>query len=97
MSLSQILAHSCMIIHYIVEEFIFVVTVYKLLARKEILKCHINDCFKINGKQRIKMPRKGEYVRFKNYERKIKSLFVIYDHYYPLLIVWPKKASTAVM
>ena len=26
--------------------------------------------FKINGKQMIKMLKKGEYVRFKNYERK---------------------------
>ena len=24
------------------------------------------------------MPKKGEYVRFKNYERKIKSLFMMY-------------------
>ena len=26
----------------------------------------------------IKMPKKGEYVRFKNYERKIKSQYMIY-------------------
>ena len=31
----------------------------------EILKSHINDCFKINSKQISKMPKKGEYVRFK--------------------------------
>ena len=37
------------------------------------LKCHIKDCFKFNGKQRIKLA-KCEYVRFKNYEKKI-----IYD------------------
>ena len=42
------------------------------------MECHINDCFRINGKQRIKIPKKGEYVRFKNYERKIKSPNVIY-------------------
>ena len=35
----------------------------------ESLKCHIKDCFKINGKQRIKMPAKVNYVRFKNYGR----------------------------
>ena len=40
---------------------------------KKILKRHIKDCFKINGKQRIIMPKKGEYFKFKNYERKIKS------------------------
>ena len=38
---------------------------------EEILKRHIKDCFKINGKQRIIMPKKGEYVKFKNFERKI--------------------------
>ena len=31
---------------------------------KEILKRHIKDCFKINGKQTIKVPKKGEYVKF---------------------------------
>ena len=36
------------------------------------LKCHIKDCFKINGKQTIKMPKKGEYVKSKNFERKVK-------------------------
>ena len=32
----------------------------------------------INGKQTIKMPKKGEYVKFKSLERKIKSPFMIY-------------------
>ena len=39
---------------------------------QEILNGRIKDCFKINGKQTIKMPKKGEYVKFKNFERKIK-------------------------
>ena len=43
-----------------------------------ILKRHIKDCFKINGKQIIIMPKKGEYVNFKNFCRKIKSPFMIY-------------------
>ena len=43
----------------------------------EKLKCH-KDCLKINGKQTIKMPKKGGYVKFKNFERKIKSPFIIY-------------------
>ena len=30
---------------------------------EEILKRHIKDCFKINGKQRIIMSKKGEYVK----------------------------------
>ena len=28
----------------------------------EIFKSHVVDCFKINGKQSIKMHKKGEYV-----------------------------------
>ena len=44
----------------------------------EKLKCHIKDCFKINGKQTIKIRKKDEYVKFKNFERKIKSPFMIY-------------------
>ena len=32
---------------------------------EKILKRHIKDCFKINGKQTIKMPKKGEYVNSK--------------------------------
>ena len=44
----------------------------------EILKSHVNDCFKINGKQMIKVPKNGEYVRFKSSERKIKSPYLIY-------------------
>ena len=27
------------------------------------------DCFKINDKQRIIMPKSGEFVKFKNYEK----------------------------
>ena len=33
---------------------------------EEILKRHIKDCFNINGKQRVMMSKKGEYVKFKN-------------------------------
>ena len=46
---------------------------------EEILKRLIEDCFKINGKQKIKMPNKGEYVKFKNFERKINSPSMIYE------------------
>ena len=46
---------------------------------EEILKRHIKDCFKINGKQTIKMPKKGEYVKFKNFEKKKKKKIPIHD------------------
>ena len=40
-------------------------------SREEILERHITDCFKINVKQRILLLEKGEYVKFKKYDRKI--------------------------
>ena len=44
---------------------------YRLQAfsSEEISKSQIKDRFKINGKQRTIMPRKGEFVKFRNYER----------------------------
>ena len=75
-----------MILHCIVEENIFVVIVCKLLARKKILKCQINDCFKLNGKQMIKISKNGERIRLKNYERKIKSPFMIYADFESILV-----------
>ena len=44
----------------------------QVLRAAEKLKRHVKDCFKINGKQTIKMPKKGEYVKFENFGRKIK-------------------------
>ena len=40
--------------------------------REKILKRHFKDCFEVNGKQTIKMPKKSQYGKFKNFERKIK-------------------------
>ena len=44
------------------------------------------DSFKITGEQRIIMPKKSEYVKFKNYERKIKSSFIIYADFESILL-----------
>ena len=52
----------------------------------EKLKCHIKDCSKINGKQTIKMSKKGEYIQFKNFGRKIKSPFMIYVDFESILV-----------
>ena len=30
---------------------------------EQTLKCDVKDCSKINGKQRTKLPRKGEYMK----------------------------------
>ena len=57
------------------------------VSTEEILKCCIYYCFKINGKHRMKMARKGKYVKFKNYERKIKLLFMIYEDFESTLVL----------
>ena len=53
---------------------------------EEILKRHIKGCFKINRKEKSKMPKKGEYVQFKNCERKIKSTFTTYVNFENILV-----------
>ena len=55
-------------------------------STEEILKSHIKDCFKINGKQRIIIPKNDEYFKFKNYERKIKLPFIIYADFESVLV-----------
>ena len=55
-------------------------------STEEILKCHIKDCFKINDKQKMIMPKKIEYVKFKYYERKITSPFIIYANFESILV-----------
>ena len=52
----------------------------------EKLKCNVKDCFKVNGKQTIKMPKKGKYIKFKNFGRKIKSPFTIYADFESILV-----------
>ena len=44
-------------------------------SKERILKCDIEDSFKVNGKQRIKRPKKDEYVRLKNFQRKTHITF----------------------
>ena len=60
------------------------------------LKCHIKGCFNINGKETIKMPKKGECIKFKNFGRKIKSPFIIYADFESILVPkdnWKKNAN----
>ena len=58
----------------------------QVFSTEEILKCHIKDCFKINGQKKIIMPEKGKYVRLKNYERKKRSLYIIYADFESILV-----------
>ena len=55
-------------------------------STEEILKSYVKDCFKINGQQMIKMLKKGEYVPFKNFERNIKSPFIIFADFESILV-----------
>ena len=59
-----------MIVHYIVEQNIFVVIVYMVSLQKKLIK-NIKNCFNISGKQTIKKAEKGEYVQFKYFEKKM--------------------------
>ena len=52
----------------------------------ETMISYFKDCFKINGKQTIKMSKKGEYIKFKTFERKIKSPFIIYADFESTLV-----------
>ena len=85
MFLSKISIHSCIFILYTVEKH-FCRFFLETFSTGEILKCHIKDCFKINGKQKIIMPKKGKYVKFRNYERKIKSSSIICADFESILV-----------
>ena len=47
-------------------------------SREDVLADHVKNCLLINGKQAIKMPKKGQNVNFKNYHKQIPAPFVIY-------------------
>ena len=53
---------------------------YAFITEK-VLKRHIKDSFKINGRHTTKAPKKGEHVKFKNLEIKIKSALMIYANF----------------
>ena len=53
-----------MVIHYIVEK-IFLPLLITSFQYRKILERHIKDYFKINGKQRIKIPRKVNILDLK--------------------------------
>ena len=51
----------------------------------QTLERNVNDCFEASGKQLIKMAKKGETVKIKNYTRKIKSPFKVYADFESIL------------
>ena len=56
------------------------------VSTKDILKHHIKDCFKINAKQRLILPKKGEHIKFRNHKRKTSSPFIIYADFESVLV-----------
>ena len=78
MFLSMISIDPCMIIHYIAEENIFLVIAYMLSLK--------NKYQSVILKLVVKMPKKDEYVKFKNFERKLKSPFMIYADFESMVV-----------
>ena len=66
MFLTNISIHSCIIILYTVEKKYFYHYFLQAFSTEEILKRHVKDCFKINCKQKIITPRKGDNVKIYN-------------------------------
>ena len=58
-----------------------------MMLAKIRLWCILKDCFKINRIQKITMPKKVEFVKFKNVERKMKSPFMIYSDFEIILVL----------
>ena len=56
-------------------------------STEEILKRHIKNRLKINGKPKIIIHEKGEYVKLKNYDQKIKPPFIIYGDFKSILVL----------
>ena len=53
---------------------------------EEILKRHIKDCFKNNSKKRLKCLKKVNMLNEKNFERKIKLPFMVYEYFESILV-----------
>ena len=62
MFLSKILRHIWMITQYIFEGKFFCYSL-QMFGTADTFKCHINECFKINDKQKIKMSKKVNMLR----------------------------------
>ena len=85
MFLSKTLILSYMITHHIMEQKHFCRHRFQTFSTEEILKCHIKDCSKIKGIQRIIMPKKVNMVNSKNMkENQAKN--IIYADFESILV-----------
>ena len=71
-----------MIILYIVEKH-FCRYSLEAFSTEKMIKRHIKGCLKINGKQKIIMPKRG---KFKHHEKKTKSPFITYADFESILV-----------
>ena len=78
MFLSKILIPSCMIMHYIVEENIFVTIVCKLLEQQKNWNVILNIALKFMVNRLLRCLRRVNILNSKIFERKIKVPFIIY-------------------
>ena len=60
---------------------------FQPFSTREILGIHVNDCFKTNDKCTIKMAKKGETIKFRNYTRKTNSPLMIYTDFEGILLL----------
>ena len=57
----------------------FCVFCLQCFSSERFLENHVNNCLKINGKQAIDMPKKGENIlKFNNFHKQLPVPFVIY-------------------
>ena len=86
MFLSKISIHSCVIIHYILEETIFAVVVCQLSEQQKNHNVLLKIALKLMVKKTIKMPKKDDFIKLKTFWRKIKSPFMIYANFKSSLV-----------
>ena len=67
-------------------ENIFVHYCLQSFSTAQVLERSVNGCFKTNYRQMIKITKKGQAVKFKNYTRKIKSPFIICADFESILV-----------
>ena len=48
---------------------------------EEILNNHTSNCIVVNGKQAVRMPKKGSSVQFKKFHKQLPAPFVIYANF----------------
>ena len=86
MFLSKILIPSCMIMHYIVEENIFVTIVCKLLEQQKNWNVILNIALKFMVNRLLRCLRRVNILNSKIFERKIKVPFIIYADLESILV-----------